>query len=549
MAYTDAITGITYLLVISNALYMKGMEGNLVSPFMIRLTGHEVDECPTFMCKQPTTKSHAITISDPELIIPLSLKGITSYIPTRKPTVEECKTCKYIDITPNTSDWNPHDMDYAEQESCMIDYRGELVSPTTIKQSLLESQVIASTMMIKDDRIDHNIELSMILSSVESSCNPMLLSEKVVSRYKGTDNFCIKDVGSIEDIEVQFKELSVLWNISLEVARRIIKATTQLCLRSSDIPSLSKRYTTNDRMLHYPRISCNIFTDTSFANKEKCTSTRGNDYCQLFVSTFGFAFGAPMKGGSQLCDAYKRFFKEIGVPSCMICDSAPNQIQGETRKLYNICSCTIKSLEKGTPSSNRAECYVGIVKSNVKKDLKMTNSPLVLWDYCVERRCKILSASTRYIYIYLLDGMVPYTKMTGQPYDISNPCLFGWYDWVYYIDTRVGGFPLSSQSLGRCLGPVDHAGNAMSQWVLNNNGKVLPYQTLRRLTKAEIANPYELEKRDSFDKGIKSLLGISIEPLSSETPEVTPYYEDSTNPPHDMTEADSFKDYDKYLNA
>ena len=254
-------------------------------------------------------------------------------------------------------------------------------------------------------------------------------------------------------------------------------------------------------MLRYPRISCNIFTDTFFANKEKCTSTGENDCCQLFVSEFSFTFGAPMKGGSQLCDAYKKFFKEIGVPPCIICDLAPNQIQGEARKLCNLCSCTIKSLEKGTPSSNRAECYVGIVKSNVKKDLKMTNFPLVLWDYCVERRCKILSVSTRDI--YLLDGMVPYTKMTGQHYDISNLCLFSWYDWVYYKNTRVDGFPLPSESLGRYLEPSDHAGNAMSQWVLNNNGKVLPYQTLRRLAKAEIANPYELEKRDSFDKIIK----------------------------------------------
>ena len=169
-----------------------------------------------------------------------------------------------------------------------------------------------------------------------------------------------------------------MWNISLEVARKTIKSTTQLCLRSSDIPSLSKRYITNDRILRYPRISCNIFIDTFFTNKEKCTLTRGNDSCNLFVSEFGFAYGAPMKGGSQLCDAYKRFFKEIGVPPCIICDSAPNKIQGETRKLCSLFSCTIKSLEKGTPSSNRAECCVGIVKNNVKKDLKMTNSSLVL---------------------------------------------------------------------------------------------------------------------------------------------------------------------------
>ena len=109
------------------------MEGNLIPPFVIRLTGHEVDECPKFMCKKPSTKTHTISINDPELMTPLSLKEISRYIPTRKPTVEERKTCQYIDLTPNTSDWNPHDMNYADQESCMIDYKGELVPTTTIK--------------------------------------------------------------------------------------------------------------------------------------------------------------------------------------------------------------------------------------------------------------------------------------------------------------------------------------------------------------------------------------------------------------------------------
>ena len=51
VAYTDEITRVTYLLVISNAFYMKGMKGNLIPPLMKRLTGHEVDECPKFMCK------------------------------------------------------------------------------------------------------------------------------------------------------------------------------------------------------------------------------------------------------------------------------------------------------------------------------------------------------------------------------------------------------------------------------------------------------------------------------------------------------------------
>ena len=142
----------------------------------------------------------------------------------------------------------------------------------------------------------------------------------------------------------------------------------------------------------------------------------------------------------------------------------------------------------------------------------------------------MLSASARDI--YLLKGMVPYTKMTGQPYDTLNLYQFSCYDWVYYRDIRVGGFSFPSESLGRYLRPADHTGNSMSQWVLKNNGKVLPYQTLPSLTKAELSNPAKIEKRDSLDKCIKSLLGTSIEPPPSKTPKTTPYYEDDKNPPN-----------------
>ena len=59
----------------------------------------------------------------------------------------------------------------------------------------------------------------------------------------------------------------------------------------------------NDRMLRYLRISYNIFTNIFYAKKDKCSSTRVNDYYQLFVSEFGFIYTDPMKGSSQLCNA------------------------------------------------------------------------------------------------------------------------------------------------------------------------------------------------------------------------------------------------------
>jgi hypothetical protein len=46
-------------------------------------------------------------------------------------------------------------------------------------------------------------------------------------------------------------------------------------------------------------------------------------------------------------------------------------------------------LEEGTPWANKAELYIGISKEAVCKDMKASNCPLPLWDYCVGRRVRI----------------------------------------------------------------------------------------------------------------------------------------------------------------
>ena len=102
----------------------------------------------------------------------------------------------------------------------------------------------------------------------------------------------------------------------------------------------------------------------------------------------------------------------------------------------------------------------------------------------------------------------------------------------FFYSNRVGGFSLQSEFLGRCLEPADNAGNAISRWILNNNGKP---------TKAEIANPIEIEKRESFDKIVCLLLGISAEPPTADIPDITPYYKDEEIIPYKIPEVDSLK--------
>ena len=49
VAYDCEYTGETRIMVICNVLYFKNMEVNLIPPFMMRLAGIEVNECPKFL--------------------------------------------------------------------------------------------------------------------------------------------------------------------------------------------------------------------------------------------------------------------------------------------------------------------------------------------------------------------------------------------------------------------------------------------------------------------------------------------------------------------
>ena len=245
-------------------------------------------------------------------------------------------------------------------------------------------------------------------------------------------------------------------------------------------PTLTRKYRTNDRMLRYNRILCDSFMDTMFVAKD-AVPLRGFKTCQVFATEFSHVFVVPMenKSGKNISLAIKRYFKEKGVPDHLICDQAREQVQGDAKILCHDSGCTIIELEKGTPSANRAERTIKMLKDGVKKDLFDTDSPLVLWCYCIERRAEIINLTSRSN--PQLQNQTPHTRLTGQPADISHICEFGWYDWVVY---RVEGqsYPHNHQKIGRILGPAHNAGSIMLQWLFTSTGDEMPIQTLRLLT-------------------------------------------------------------------
>lgn len=164
----------------------------------------------------------------------------------------------------------------------------------------------------------------------------------------------------------------------------------------------------------------------------------------------------------------------------------------------------------------------------------------------------------------LLQGETPKTKITGKLSDISQLADFGWYEWCIYKKEGVA-YPHSDKLLGRVLGPADHAGTEMSQWVLTAGGQVLPIQTLRRLTPAEMATPEIKRRQYDFDRFIKKRFGDRFKTKHvPEGEEKQVRFKDDSHPDdviyqahedlytwetEETADTDDVPNYDEYINA
>ena len=96
-----------------------------------------------------------------------------------------------------------------------------------------------------------------------------------------------------------------------------------------------------------------------------------------------------MKRKPEVVLAIKLFAKEVGAPDSFVADLSGEQMSSEVKKFGNDIGTTLRSLEEGTPWSNNAELYIGLIKEAIREDMCKSNSPLCFWDFCVERRARI----------------------------------------------------------------------------------------------------------------------------------------------------------------
>ena len=103
------------------------------------MVGVRINEIPKFFAEDPDNNTHAIIVNgmlnpNTPLLIPLVLKGVTSYFLSRKPRAGEYEddSIPHIDMIRKAPVGEQSDTGFAEQEDAMNDFRGEVISSGTI---------------------------------------------------------------------------------------------------------------------------------------------------------------------------------------------------------------------------------------------------------------------------------------------------------------------------------------------------------------------------------------------------------------------------------
>ena len=537
----------TFLLLMRNALYISELEINLLPPFIVRESGIQIDECPKIQTINPTIDNHSMFIHEHNLQIPFRLIDTFSYFETRKPTMEELQTCDKIFITPDSSSWDPYNPHYSRNEEIMLDEDGNMRELEGSRKYIMEDHEISYFDPPTIDAIEAQINSTLINLHLEDQTNEGITchssaeldaQQKIhklenwalqynISSAMGTttmgesscalfsnvynelDNKFSSNVSSLsannpKGVSPEF--LEKIWCITPEQASDAITRNSQHNRQSAE-GMLSRHFSTNDRMLRYRRVKSNFFTDTMFVTKS-AKSLRGYTMLQLFVSDKGYISVYPMEKKSDFRDCLHLFCKEVGVPEILVVDPSGEQTSKPVRRFCIQVGTTLKMLEENTQWANRAELYVGLLKESIRQDLRRSHCPMILWDYCAQRRALIHNLTPRDL--FSTRKQTPYEYQFGVQGDISNLCNFAWYDWCYYREESNNLFPKQKELLGRVLGPSKNEGNKMAQNILNVHGNVLPRRSLRCLTQAEMNSPTEKRKRDDFDRIIKDKLGDSL---------------------------------------
>jgi hypothetical protein len=140
VAYDDPQTGRMIHLIINQAIHIPHHDHHLLCPMQCRVNDVTVNNLHKFLAADPTHQTHALTLTDPDnplqpVILPLTLRGVTSVLNVRNVTINEFNSHDYLrlHLTSETLAWDPTTDLYEQQEHAMMDYSGNIIRDAVVR--------------------------------------------------------------------------------------------------------------------------------------------------------------------------------------------------------------------------------------------------------------------------------------------------------------------------------------------------------------------------------------------------------------------------------
>ncbi len=527
-AFDDPNTGETIILVINQGLYFgDNLPNSLINPNQMRMNGVEVDDVPKHLSSKST---HSIYVPEYDVRIPLSMRGVISYVPVRKPSVRELETCRWINLT-SDMEWDPHSEEFELNEK--LAQENDFIAIPQVDRSIYS--------------ISSKLPDTCVGEQFGSLPACLMSEEELLPRT--IKSIAIKDIKSSQrGSKVSKEELSRMWKIGLETSSKTLAATTQLTIRNAIHP-IQRRFRTEVAQLRYPRLGGRFgrfSSDTMFA---KTVSIRGNKCAQIFVNNIDFVMIIPMRRKAKALDALVEFIQDIGIPSEMHNDDAKEQTLGKWLEVMRKYQIKQTLSEPYSPWQVRAEGAIRECKKSTRQLMESTRAQKCLWDFCAVYACEIrcLTAHPH----FALQGRTPYEMVTGRTPDISEYVDFSWYDFLWYYDQE--DFPEARRRLGRWLGVAHRVGQACCYYILPQSGVPIVRSTVQRITDDELKSAEVKQALETYDLTIEIKLSHRNVPVPNEflvdEDDDAPY--EPVEPEAEMPEADAFdaQMYDQYISA
>jgi hypothetical protein len=504
--YTSA-SGLNYILVFPEAIYMPTLGHSLCNPNQLRHFGTKVQDNPY------DTEPMRLTTSDEKFTACFESKGTDIFLKTYAPSQADLEQYPHV-VLCSAQLWNPRAIKFPgtsvlereeietrnvmaigvreqEEQFQQLQEQDTLFDIEDIRRRIVSSAVITS----EDLEQRTQLRRAQELRTKELPPTPDMLSPPILPGPLSADEIRPPHtfLSSERHSGTTPEDLSERWGLSIAQAILTLKATTRRLIRSALMP-LARRYRV-DRMFTTNRLEGTFATDTMDL---RCNSIHGERYCQVFANKEFFAVAYPIEKKSDAHEPLDRFVRDYGAMDFLISDGANEQVGKHSKfqekvKRYNIQH---KTSETKRPNQNPAEGVIREIRKKWYRQIFRTNCPRRLWSYGIPYVCAIMRMTASYA--GRLQGRTPMEDVTGETPDISEYLDFGFYDLVWFKDDA----GIGEIRLGRFLGVSHSLGSLMSYYILPVSGVPVSRTTVQRMTELEKSTDVNNDRIVKFDAAI-----------------------------------------------